>query len=280
LVTTRVVAVGSRYLEVLRTAPALGRFFHDDELAADRPVALVNEPFVRKFFAGANPLGRFIRTSDADGNEQPWREIVGVLPDLALNPGDPGRADGLYVPLTPETVVRAGVAADGHPLSVMPALHRQALSLEPRPQVQWTATLEQQLQEPMTAFRAFGLALTALGGVAVLLSCLGTYAIVAFSVAQRRREIAIRVAMGAGPREVASTVMAPTARQLLLGSAIGGVLAMAAQQLLGLIPVVLADAGVGFPIMIVGAVAGSGVLACIGPLRRALALHPGAWLKE
>jgi hypothetical protein len=275
------VSAGRGYLDVLRSTPTLGRFFHDDELATDRPVAMVNEPFVRKFFAGANPLGRLIRTTDAPGpTGGPWRAIVGVLPDLALNPGDPARADGIYLPLTPDTVIRVGVAATGHPLSTMPALHREALSLEPRPQVQWTATLAEQLAEPMTAFRAFGLALTALGGVAVLLSCLGTYAIVAFSVAQRRREIAIRVAMGAGPREVAAAVMAATARQLLAGTALGGALGIAIQQLLGLIPIVLADTGVAAPALIVGVVAASGVLACAGPLRRALALHPGEWLKD
>ena len=283
-VTTRVVSVGTRYLDVLRTRPVLGRFFHDDELAAARPVALVNEPFVRKYFAGANPLGRLVRTVDAASRgaagEGPWREIVGVLPDLAVNAGDPGRADGIYLPLSPDTVIRVGAAGGGHPLSLMPALHREALALEPRPQVQWTTTLEAQLQEPMTAFRAFGLALSALGAVAVLLTCLGTYAIVAFSVAQRRREIAIRVAIGAGRRDVAATVMAATARQLALGSLLGGALAIGIQQLLGAIPIVLADNGVTAPALIVGMVAVSGVLACAGPLRRALSLHPGDWLKE
>jgi ABC-type antimicrobial peptide transport system permease subunit len=146
--------------------------------------------------------------------------------------------------------------------------------------VQWTTTLDAQMAEPITALRALGAGLGALGGMALLLSCLGTYAIVAFSVAQRRREIAIRVAVGASPSNIVSAVLAPSATYLLIGTAAGTAIGIGLQQLLAQVPFALADGGIGGTFAMVALVAAAGALACAAPLRRALALRPGDWLKE
>jgi len=285
-VGSRITFADARYLDVLDTPVASGRFFTDTDVAGSHGVAVVNEPFVRNHFNGANPIGHLIKLDgdlplrgparDAGG----WREIIGVIPDLAVNPGNPRRADAVYLPAEPDNVIRVAVMAGAHPVSFVPALHRIALSLDPRPQVQWTTTLDAQIQEPMTALTASGAALGALGGMALLLSCLGTYAIVAFSVAQRRREIAIRVAMGAGPRAIVRAILAPSAMRLLAGTLAGATLGAGMQQLVSQIPYALADTGIEVTIGMVALVSISGALACAAPLKRALALRPRDWLGE
>lgn len=96
-----------------------------------------------------------------------------------------------------------------------------ARGLPLQPQVQWARTLGDQLAEPVGLFRGLGAGLVAMGGVALLLACAGIHAIVAFSLAQRRRELAIRIALGASRRAIAGDLAGRTARQLLTGIAAG-----------------------------------------------------------
>jgi predicted permease len=283
---SRVVFGDAQYLDLLDTAPVSGRFFTPADVGQNLAVAVVNEPFVRRHFNGVNPIGALIKLDgdlpmrgparDSGG----WREIIGVIPDLAVNPGNPRYADAVYLPLEPDTVIRAAVRMPSHPIAAVPAIHRLAIGLQPRPMVQWTTTLDAQMAEPITALRALGAGLGALGGMALLLSCLGTYAIVAFSVAQRRREIAIRVAVGASPSNIVSAVLAPSATYLLIGTGAGTAIGIGLQQLLAQVPFALADGGIGGTFAMVALVAAAGALACAAPLRRALALRPGDWLKE
>ncbi|MGH9789617.1 MAG: ABC transporter permease, partial [Candidatus Acidiferrales bacterium] len=104
---TRVVQIGSGFFPLMGVRPVQGRDFLPPEHEGDPRAVIVNEPFARKHFGGAGVLGRRVRLAPTTG--QPagqWLEIVGVVRDLGLNPGDPDRADGIYMPLGPTNVVR------------------------------------------------------------------------------------------------------------------------------------------------------------------------------
>jgi hypothetical protein len=279
LVTTRVATAGENFFGVLNATVVRGRDFTVAERDAGAPVAIVNEPFARRYFPGLDPIGRRIRTPRVDPGDH-WREVIGVVPDLALNPGDPAHGDGIYLPASPENLVRLAVLVDGRAERVVPAIHDAARSVRLRPQVQWTRTLAAQMAEPVALFRGLGVGLLALGGVALLLACTGVHAIVAFSLAQRRRELAVRMALGAGGGAIVRAVLSRTVRQLITGAVGGLVVAALVTRLIEVIPfdVPKDDASLAFVMLCV--LVAAGALACAVPLKRALALRPLDWLRE
>lgn len=275
---TRFANAGASFFALLGARPLAGREFTQDDVDRERQVVIVNEPFARKYFGDANPIGRRLRLPKV--NEGEWREIVGVVPDVGLNPGDASRADGVYIPLEPSNVLRVAWLTDGSPLALAPAVHEAVRHLPLQPRVQWTHTLADNLAESASIFRGFGYGLVALGGVALGLTCTAIHAIVAFSLAQRRRELAVRLALGAGARGVVRALLGRTARQLATGAVLGALLAVAINALMDQLPMDVPRGGVVRPAVMMALIMIAGLTACLGPLRKALALRPLDWLKE
>ncbi len=282
---TRLVEVGHGFFSMLDARLLRGRGFDLHELDGRGHVAIVNAPFARRMFGAADPLGRRVRlvtpgTGGAPDSAGAWLEIVGIAPDLGLNPGDPARADGIYVPLEPTNVVRIAIRTDADPRALVPVLHRQALALPAPPQVQWTKPLAAQLAEPVALFRGFGVGLTAVGGIALLLACAGLYAILALSVTQRRREIAVRLALGARPATVMRAVLRRSAGQIGVGVLVGGALGFAILEAIRSLPF---DISRGGALTLAGTallMCLAGAAACAVPVRRALAIRPMDLLRE
>jgi predicted permease len=275
---TRVVEVGQHYLDLLQTRVIAGRDFTTSELETQAPVALVNDLFARRYFGTLHVVDRQVRIA-VDGTPGPWRRIVGVLPDLGLSPAAPSRSDGVYIPLSPTTVVRVAVRRPPDPRVVAVAIHEAVRQREPGATVQWTQTLADQLAEPVLLYRGLGSAVLAMGGVAMLLACTGMHALVAFAVAQRRREIAVRVALGATRADVTRSVLTRTLYQLACGALLGGGIAMALDRGIQIpfdlertAPATLA----GVLLLLVTAALG----ACLAPLRRALSFSPADTLRD
>ncbi len=266
----RTPEISETFFPVMSTPMVEGRNFTASEIAVNAPVAIVNEPFVRKHLNGRTAIGRRLRI----GDNGPWREVIGIAPDLGLNPGDPEQADGVYVPRGASVLARIVVLTDGNPLALAPLLHELAREVEPRPTILWSRTFAEHLGEPVSFLRFFGVSLFAVGGVALLLACTGIYAIIAFSVAQRRREIAIRMAIGANRAAIVRSVLGRSAAQLLAGAALGIVIGLALEQVSSTLPFAIARGGVSFLAIVGMGVIGTGVAACIVPLRRALAVNP------
>jgi len=125
-------AVSAGFFGALGAAPIAGRLLSPADYLAGAPkVAVVNEPFVRKFLDGASPLGRRLRVAGA-GPPGAWREIVGVVPDLGLSVGDPSLAAGYYVPLGEEPGrLYLAMRVAGDPLSFAGPLRRAFLDRDP-----------------------------------------------------------------------------------------------------------------------------------------------------
>jgi predicted permease len=274
MLATRVVAVSDDFFDTLGIPVLHGRAFDRRDVATQAPVAVANQSFARKSL-GNDALGRRIRRAGrGDDPPGPWLEFIGVVPDAGLNPGDPTNADGIYVPMPPDSFVRFGVRTAGDPSGVIAPLHDAVRRHAPDAQVQTVQTLAAAMAEPVTLFRSVGLGLAAIGGMALLLACAGVYAILSFTVARRRREIAIRAALGARPGALIRAVLAPSLTQLALGVAAGIGVGLAVLRAVAVVPFPVDTSG-GTLLAAVGIVitlAGAG--ACAKPVRRALSVNP------
>jgi uncharacterized protein YneF (UPF0154 family) len=270
-------AVGNGFLEAIGARPLAGRLFSEtDFVAGAAPVAVVNEPFVRKFFDGRNVIGRRIRidAARADVTEEPWREIVGVVPDLGLSVGNPAMTAGFYTPVTDEFLYHLAIRTTGDPLKLTPALRAAVANIDPDLQLEEIRTLDEAGREERVFLSGIAFALTAMGGMALLLSIVGIYALLSFMVTRRTREIGIRVALGALHWQVLRAITGGALVYLAVGGVLGSALGILFIEMRSVLLISIPDAGVWMPATIFLTLAIAGALACWMPARRALAIRP------
>ena len=276
------VAVSVGLFETLGASALSGRLFTPaDFQSAAAPVAIVNQPFVEKFFRGASAVGRQLRVADPDDPSRVvWREIVGVVPDLGLSAGDERLAAGFYLPLASETVFHLAVAVRGDAAALMRSLRGHLTAADPRIQVLNIIPLEQVGAEDRAVFAGIGAALTGLGGIALLLSIMGIYAMLSFSVTERTREIAIRTALGATRMQVLVAVLGRAAIPLIAGAIAGPLLGALLITARGIFAFRLpADAGPWAVSLVCGVMLVAGAIAAWVPGRRLVRMNPAEALR-
>lgn len=278
------VAITEGFLESLGGAAIFGRLFESGDYVERAPaVAVVNEPFARRFFGSSNPIGRQLRVVNADGaTNEPWREIVGVVPDLGLSAGDPALAGGFYVPVSLETPFY--YASMRLPVGIQltdTAMRAALISVDPRITVRDVIPMESVGAEDRAVFAGIGAAFLWLGGVALALSVMGVYAMLSFSVSQRTREIAIRSALGASRLRILRAVVGRSSIPLIVGAIGGAVLGGMFVAARGIFAFRLpADSGpLGIP-LICAVMVTAGLVATWVPARRALRLAPADALRQ
>jgi predicted permease len=269
-------------------APILaGRGFHSGDHESAARVVVVSRSFVDEVLGGRNPIGRRIRllpTDAREGSSAPepgsWHEIVGVVQDIGVPGGDfDPTVAGVYHPVAPGGVYPGHLAVRlrGDPAAFAPRLRRLAARLEPGLRLHDV----QPLNEAHTAelrFISFWFWLTAaVSGVAMFLSLAGIYAVMAFTVSQRTREIGIRVALGGTAERVVRAIFRRPLGQvglgIVLGAALSALLVASGERTALTLP--------SAAVLVVYAATMMGVclLACIVPTRRALGVEPTEALK-
>ncbi len=286
-------AVGHGFLEAIGAHAISGRLFNEsDFINGAAPVAIVNEPFVSKFLWGRNPIGRRIRIDDQAGGglidddphartsePQPWREIVGVVPDLGLNVADPDLAAGFYLPVRDEMLWYLVIRTTSDPMTLAPPLRAAVANIDVDLQLEHVRTLETADQEERVFLSGVATALTAMGGMALLLSVVGIYALLSFMVTRRTREIGIRVALGAQRWQVLRSITGAATAYLLIGGVIGTALGVLFVELRSMILISIPTPGVWMPTTIFLTLAIAGAVACWLPARRALGIRPSEALQ-
>jgi putative ABC transport system permease protein len=206
-----------------------GRDFDDRDRLGSPPVAIVNETFVRRFLQGANPLGRRIRNpSSAPGETRPWMEVVGIVADatyLSLRAAVPPT---MYVPLAQQPAASGFFAfgtlsvraASGSPASIARGVGDAIALVDADIAITFTP-LKQQVDAALVQERILAMLSGWFSVLALLLSALGLYGVTAYAVNRRRREIGIRMAIGAAPARVVRLVLARVTVLLGLGMLIG-----------------------------------------------------------
>jgi len=228
--------VSADYFQTLGLRFTRGRGFTDQEVQANAPVVVISESTARRFWPLENPLGKRIgigvvapqsgrETADATPNF-PSYEVIGLTNDTRQ--GLIWRPDEtfLYVPLrTEQTNVRNKgeyliVSAENDPRPLMAAVRNEAASLDSK-LVPILFLVESSLALQMTPFQAIALLAGVLGGLALLLACVGLYGVMSFIVSQHTHEIGIRMALGAQHRDVIALFLKQGTRLIAVGVIVG-----------------------------------------------------------
>ncbi len=273
--------VEPRYFSTLRIPLLAGRFFTDADSADAPPVVIINQSMARRWWPNESPLGKRIKQGFPQ-DDAPFREIVGVVGDVAQEGLDLPVQTEVFLPLAQNTppsttiVVRTGSDPMSLARSAAAAVHR----VDPNQSVSWIQPLTQSLSESVSRRRFTTLLLGLFGFLALALASVGIYGVVSYGVAQRTREIGIRTALGAGPREVLGLVINQALRLAAVGILVGGAAALLLtrflQSLLFQTPPFDPTTFAGVGVLLTGVV----LAACANPARRALRVSPTLALRS
>ncbi|HEV7746380.1 MAG TPA: ABC transporter permease [Pyrinomonadaceae bacterium] len=217
--TTSLQVVQPDYFRTMGIRLIGGRDFDERDNADAQGVALINETFAKRYFNGEDPLSKRIKQGPAT------RTIVGVVGDVRdLGPQKEPRAE-MYVPLAqlPIDVMAVVVKTKVEPGSVIPAVRGAIKELDQNLPIYDVQTLNERYASVFARQRFSMTLLAAFAGVAVFLTILGLHGVVSNSVAQRQKEIGIRIALGASPFAILRQVVGTGMIMALIGLAVGSV---------------------------------------------------------
>jgi putative ABC transport system permease protein len=275
--------VSPGYFATLGTHLIRGRDFADSDGVRAPPVAIINRSMAQHFWPNENPIGKQILVpADPDARTNEQLRIVGVVQDLHQLGFEQAPAPTVYLSYyqlpSPGGVFLVRTAVN--PYSLRSLLLAQIREIDPDVSVSDVTTMTEVLEASVAPRRLAMLLLTAFAALALLLDGIGIYGVVAFVVAQRTHEIAVRMALGARRRDVVRLVVGQSMRSTLLGVALGLVCALAVTRgLSGL----LFGVEPNDPATFAGSscfVAAVGLLACYFPALRATRLDPMETLRH
>jgi ABC-type antimicrobial peptide transport system permease subunit len=169
---------------------------------------------------------------------------------------------------------------NGDPVKLTPALRAAVAKVDPDAQLDEIRTLDEAGYEERQFLSGIALSLTAMGGVALLLSIVGIYALLSFMVTRRTREIGIRMALGAANWQVLRSITGGASIYLMAGGVLGTILGIVFVQLRSFILISIPTPGFWMPATIFATLAGAGLIACWLPARRALGIRPSEALNS
>jgi putative ABC transport system permease protein len=279
----RSAAVAPDFFDVLSVRVMRGRPFNPGDIEPGRVAAIVDQRFVQYVLGGAEPIGRRVRAAaSGDGQPGPWNEIVGVVNNLETNPVSPRDVEGtLYYAAPPGRAaypVTLLTRLAPMPVSFVPRLRQIAADVHPSLRLHQIVPATEVDSQERSGMRLLAQVLALMTLSVLLLSAAGIYALMSFTVAQRRREIGIRAALGANPRRIVRSIFARALVQLSLGVAAGLMTAGLLES--------LTDGGLmdGKGAVVLPAVSAlmmlAGLLACIVPARRSLSIQSTEALRD
>ncbi|HET7565907.1 MAG TPA: ABC transporter permease [Gemmatimonadaceae bacterium] len=277
-------AVTPGYFETFDIPVLRGRAIEATDRMGTVPVAVVNQRFVDEYFHGADPLGKRIRLGGASST-RPWLTIVGVIPTLYTSTTPTHRDSWPPALLTsywqrPRSDASIAIRSTSDPMALVPAVRRIVATLDADVPVSRVSSMDALMAQSMWAMRVFGGLFVVFGLVALTLAAIGLYAVMAFSVSRRVREMGVRIALGATNGDVVRLVCRQGARQIAIGLLLGLAAGAAAARLL---TVVLFEVQPHDPFVfaiVVLVLSASGLVACLIPAARATRVDPVTALRS
>ena len=212
-----------------------GRDFSSVDNDAGPRAVIVNESVVRQYLGGRDPIGQRIRPSmSTTEKDAPWREIVGVVGDFKQRALDEASRPAYFVPYAQGLISTLFVVlrTSGSPSAAAEEAKKALSRHDPELAVYDVRTMDDYVTLSVASSRFHMLLLTLFAALALVLTAVGLYGVVAYGVAQRTREFGIRLALGADPRALRRLVIAQGLRVTLTGVAVGVVAAAFTTRLL------------------------------------------------
>jgi|CXWL01.1.fsa_nt_gi predicted permease len=216
--------VSPGFLGTLGVSLLRGRSFEATDVENSPAVAVVSQSMVRQFFRDTDPMGRRFSTGVNRATGEPhWIVVIGVARDSKYTSLSEPDSPVIYLPLAQqhETGVTLYVRAIGSPGALAPQIRREIQAIEPGLPVPNPRAMGDTVATSLYTPRMGAMLLSVFGGLALLLATLGIYAVLAFSIGMRRREIGIRMALGADRRTVTTLVLKEGMALVAPGIAIG-----------------------------------------------------------
>jgi predicted permease len=268
------VVVSPDYFTTMGIALAHGRTFTETDGLPDRGAVIVNQRFAAKYWPGEDPVGKKLRVLWKD--QRPWHTVVGVSQDFRQQLDHDEIQPIIYVPYRakPQGAYAILARAAVSPTSLTSAVRKEIQAIDGELAVFGVATLEENFLQQRWPFRVFGTLFAIFALVALLLSSVGLYAVMSYSVTRRTQEIGVRLAMGASSGNILFLVLSHGLRQLGIGLAIGlaGAFGLARVMKSLLVGVTPTDPATFVAISVVLIVVG--VAACWLPARWAMKMDP------
>jgi len=276
------------YFSAMHIPLLRGRDLNTSDVAGRAPTVMVSQAFAERFWPGQNPLGKHVTLTFYPGVA---REVVGVVGDIKLDSLDETRPVAMvYWPIAQITAppteawrsfgMSLAIRTTGDPMNLVSAVTAAVHQVDPETPVGDVFSMDQLISNSLTPQRSNMLLLAAFAGLALLLTAVGIYSVLAYTVRRRVREIGIRMALGASNSDVLKLVVGDGMKPILLGVAIGLAAALAlgrvvASLVYGVRPTdPLTFVSVAALLLVVG------LLATVLPAYRATQVEPTRTLRE
>jgi putative ABC transport system permease protein len=274
--------VSPDYFRALGIPLLKGRFFSPSDRVEgekDPMIVIINETMAKQYFSSKDPVGSRIQTGDPDPNA-PWETIVGVVGDVKYSGLDSGPGPTIYVPYNENGWVMWSremylvVRSSGNTTDLVPAIRTQLAGMDSAVPLAQIRTMKELLDESLVQQRFRTWLISGFAALALLLSAIGLYALISYSVSQRTREIGVRVALGAKRSNVLGMVLREGMQLLVCGLLLGLVGAFSVTRIIrSLLYSTSSTDALSFIVTSLTLIAVA-LLACYIPARRATKVDP------
>lgn len=285
-----------RYFETMRIPLMRGRAFTPLDLAGTQPVALVNARLANRYWPGRDPIGQRLRLegpetrsaaldpagAQASDAPMPWVTVVGVVADVRHEAVTAPAGFDVYLPVTQEFAGDGYVVVRTHvdPHAITPLIGPAIRRIDADQSIFDVRTLEAQLDRALWSQRLTGWLFPAFAALAWLLAAVGLYGVVSHAVAERVREIGVRLALGARPRQILRAIGGDALLTVGLGAVVGLLLAWPLARVSARF---FFEVSPGDPLIYLATLASLALAALAGvvvPSRRALRIDPVSALRQ
>jgi putative ABC transport system permease protein len=253
-----------------------GRAFTADDATGTTEVAIINETMAARFWPGQSVLGQRFKIGAPENNTNPWLTVVGVVADIKHASVDAEARQEYYRPFAQNPArgmfVVTRTATD--PLEMVAALRGEVLAIDPEQPIGNVTSMEQLVENSLASRKFSMLLLGVFAALAITLASVGVYGVISYSVAQRRQEIGIRMALGASSGDVLKMVIGKGMRLVLVGIILGLAAAWALTSVMSRLLYQVSPTDLTTFAAISLILATVALLACAVPARRATKVDP------